>query len=96
MKTAFATISLFLVLLACQNKQDKITLRVYTEPDATILVVNVNESNTAAFTFRLNNGDIYSFDFGDSTPLTDSLARDTIKPDYQRIGHQYAKMVIIM
>ncbi|RYU94595.1 PKD domain-containing protein [Emticicia agri] len=90
MKEAFSIISLF-VLLACQHKQDKIPPIVYTQPDATILVVNVDGSNTAAFTFRYNSGDKYIFDFGDGNTLTDSLVGITGYGEYQRINHQYAK-----
>jgi hypothetical protein len=91
MKTTLFLISVLFVLLACQNKQDKILPIFYSKPDATILVVNVDDSNTAAFTFSLNNVDSYSFDFGDGSTLTDSLPKDAIKLEYQRINHQYAK-----
>ncbi|HEY1054813.1 MAG TPA: PKD domain-containing protein, partial [Emticicia sp.] len=89
MKTTLCILSILFVLLACQ--QNKVPPIVYAVPDATILVVNVNGSNTAAFTFRYNSGDIYTFDFGDGNTLTDSLTGITGYGEYQRIGHQYAK-----
>jgi PKD repeat protein len=89
MKATLSIISILFVLLACQ--QNKIPPVVYAVPDATILVVNVDGSNTAAFTFRYNIGDRYTFDFGDGTTLTDSLTEGTGYGDYQRIGHQYPK-----
>jgi PKD repeat protein len=91
MKVVLLTTSVLFVLLGCQNKENKVQPIPAIVPDATILVVNVNESNTAAFTFSLNNIDSYSFDFGDGSTLTDSLPKDAIKLEYQRISHQYTK-----
>jgi hypothetical protein len=91
MKGAFSIIIVLFAFLSCHNKPYKIPPVPDTLPDATILVVNVDGSNTAFFTFRYNKGDMYTFDFGDGTTLTDSLISETGYGDYQRIGHQYAK-----
>lgn len=91
MKAALSIISILFVLLACQNKQDKVLPVVYTVPNAEVILLNVDDSNTGRFAFRLNNGDTYTLDFGDGSIVTDSLARDAQKMDFQFINHRYAK-----
>ncbi|MBA4852822.1 hypothetical protein [Emticicia sp. BO119] len=90
MKATFSILSIFFVLLACQNKQDKIQPIPVTIPDATFRV-NIDNSNTATFTFNLNSNEIYTIDFGEGSTHTDKLPEDYTKITNYYVRHHYSR-----
>ncbi len=56
------------ILASCQDKTNNIPF-----PDATF-AVEINDSNIATFSFKLNEGELYTIDFGDGISKIDSFS----------------------
>lgn len=71
------------ILAGCQ---DKITVPLPL-PNATF-TVEINDNNVAFFNFNLNEGEVYTLDFGDGSTYTDSLIASNMNKS-PSIGHEY-------
>lgn len=71
------------VLIGCQNKKEDIL----PMPDAKYVAI-IGDNNNATFTFTVNGGETYIFDFGDGTTKTETVADNANKNSIQ-LNHQY-------
>ena len=71
------------ILVGCQDK----TTVPLPLPNATF-TVEINDNNVAFFNFNLNEGEVYTLDFGDGSTYTDSLTASNMNKS-PSIGHEY-------